>query len=147
MRLSTGAMRLIDGVNIAHLATLMDGGEPKVEPVWVLREGDRILVTTDAKSIKAVNVARDGRVALSITSRDDPYDQLLVRGRVSELRGDPDLAVLDAMSEKYLGRPFPRRRWSDRVVIVIEPTLARAYRSPLSALAAGPSTDKEETRR
>ena len=76
--LGAEARRLIDGVNFAHLATLMADGTPKVEPVWVAREGDRVLVTTDAKSIKARNVERDARVALSVTAFDDPYDQLLI---------------------------------------------------------------------
>ena len=48
-----------------------------------------------------------------------------------EVRPDDDLAVLDRLSEKYLGEPFPRRKWSQRVVLVIEPALARTSHSPL----------------
>jgi PPOX class probable F420-dependent enzyme len=125
------ARRLLEGVNYAHLATLMADGGPKVEPVWVTLEDGLILVATDAKSIKAVNVERDARVALSITAFDDPYDQLLVRGRVTEIRPDDDLVVLDRMSEKYLGAPFPRRRWSKRLVLAIAADVARHYQSSL----------------
>lgn len=128
---SPDARRLLDGVNYAHLATLMADGGPKVEPVWVELEGDLVLVATDAKSIKALNVERDTRVALSITAFDDPYDQLLVRGRVVEIRPDDDLVVLDRMSQKYLGAPFPRRRWSRRLVLAIAADVARHYRSSL----------------
>src|SRR4051794_1543575 len=130
-RLPPDARRLLDGANFAHFATLMDDGAPKVEPVWVGRDGDRVIVTTDGRSIKARNIARDDRVALSVTAFDDPYDQLLIRGRVVELRSDDDLVVLDELSHKYLQSPFPRRRWSDRVVIVIDPKVARSYHSPL----------------
>ena len=129
--LDDDARRLLDGANFAHLATLMDGGAPKVEPVWVGRDGDRVIVTTDAKSIKAKNVARDDRVALSVTAFENPYDQLLIRGRVVEVRPDDNLEVLDQLSRKYLKEPFPRRRWSQRVVIVIDPKVARSYRSSL----------------
>jgi PPOX class probable F420-dependent enzyme len=125
------AAALLDGPNFGHLATLMGDGAPKVEPVWVMREDDRILVTSDAKSIKSVNVARDARVAVSVTAHDDPYEQLLIRGTVVDVRPDPDLAILDVFSHKYLGVPFPRRAWSERVVLVIEPALARYYRSKL----------------
>jgi PPOX class probable F420-dependent enzyme len=125
------AAALLDGPNFGHLATLMGDGAPKVEPVWVMREDDRILVTSDAKSIKSVNVARDARVAVSVTAHDDPYEQLLIRGIVVDVRPDPDLAVLDRFAHKYLGVPFPRRAWSERVVLVIEPSLARYYRSKL----------------
>ena len=130
-RLAGDAARLLDGRNFAHLSTLMPDGAPKVEPVWVVREGDRILVTTDAKSLKARNVARDARVALSVVAFDDPYEQLLVRGTVSEVRDDPDLSVLDTFARKYLGTEFPRRKWSARVVLVVEPALTRYHRSPL----------------
>ena len=129
--LSTDARRLLDGANFGHLSTLMPSGEPKVDPVWVGHDGDHVLVTTDAKSIKATNAAHDPRVALSVVAFDDPYDQLLVRGHVVEIRPDEELSVLDAMSQKYLGTPFPRRKWSTRVVLVIEPKVVRVYRSPL----------------
>ena len=131
VHLDDDARRLLDGANYGHLATLMADGSPKVEPVWVGRDGDRVLVTTGAKSIKAVNAARDPRVALSVVAFDDPYDQLLVRGKVIETREDDDLAAMDAMSQKYLGSSFPRRRWSKRVVLVIAPSLARHYKSTL----------------
>jgi PPOX class probable F420-dependent enzyme len=131
VRLDDNARRLLDGPNYGHLATLMADGSPKVEPVWVGREGDRVLITTDAKSIKAINAARDPRVALSVVNFADPYDQLLVRGKVIETRDDDDLVTMDAMSQKYLGASFPRRRWSKRIVLVVAPSLARYYKSPL----------------
>ena len=129
--LSDDAKRLLDAPNFAHLCTLMPDGSPKSEPVWVMREGDRMLITTDAKSLKAKNVAKDDRISISLVSYDNPYDQLLVRGRVAEVRPDDDLAVMDAMSQKYLNTDFPRRKWSQRVVFAIEAELVRAYTSPL----------------
>ena len=131
VRLGDDARRLLDGANFGHLSTLMPDGAPKVEPVWVAREGDRVLVTTDARSIKARNVVGDPRVALSITAYDDPYDQLLIRGRVVEVRPDDGLVELDRFSHKYLGADFARRTWSQRVVLVVEADLARSYHSPL----------------
>ena len=129
--LSDEAIALLDGPNLAHLATLQADGSPKVEPVWIARRGNNILVTTDAKSLKTGNLRRDPRVALSIVHHENPWEQLLVRGRIVAFEHDDDLEVLDAMSQRYIGRPFPRRRWSGRVVFVIEPSLARYYRSPL----------------
>ncbi len=134
--------RLIDAPNFAHLSTLMEDGWPKAEPVWVGRDGDRVIVATDRKSIKSINMDRDPRVALSITDYANPYEQALIRGRVVEARDDNDLKILDAMSEKYLGAPFPRRRWSTRVAYFIEPVLARYYKSPLRH---APPIQTEET--
>jgi PPOX class probable F420-dependent enzyme len=123
--------RLLDGANFGHLATLMPDGHPKVDPVWVGHDGEHVLVATDGKSIKARNAEHDPRVALSVTAFEDPYEQALIRGHVIEVRADADLAVLDEMSQRYLGTPFPRRKWSSRVVLVIAPQLVRHYRSSL----------------
>jgi PPOX class probable F420-dependent enzyme len=130
-KLNDDMKRLIDAANFAHLATVQPDGSPKVEPVWIGREGDRIVVATDRKSLKSINLERDPRVAISLVSRDNPYEQLLIRGRVVESRDDNDLVGLDALSEAYLGKPFPRRKWSSRVLYLIEPSVARHYVSPL----------------
>ncbi|MCB9726121.1 MAG: TIGR03618 family F420-dependent PPOX class oxidoreductase [Spirochaetaceae bacterium] len=130
-RLGEDVRRLLDAPNFAALATLMPDGSPKVEPVWVGREGDHVLVATDARGLKGRNLALDGRVALSITDYANPYEQALIRGRVIETRPDDELVVLDRLSQQYIGRPFPRRKWSARVVYVIEAHVARYYRSPL----------------
>lgn len=123
--------RLLDAPNFGHLSTVMEDGSPKVEPTWVGREGDFILIATDSKGIKGKNISRDRRVALSVTDFNNPYEQVLIRGKVVEIRDDNDLIVLDALSKQYIGKEFPRRKWSSRVVYVIEASVARYYQSPL----------------
>ena len=131
MKLSEEARRLLDGANFAHLSTLQEDGSPKVEPVWVGRDGDFVLITSDANGLKGKNIERDPRVALSITAFENPYEQLLVRGEVVEVRPDEDLAFLDSLAQRYTSAPFGRRKWRQRAVYVIEPKIARYYCSPL----------------
>ena len=109
MPLSSNAMQLIDRPNFAHLATLMPDGSPLSTPVWVGREGDHLVVCTGDGSLKARNVRRDPRVAISLVDFRDPYEELQIRGRVVELRPDPDLKIMDGISHKYIGKPFPVR--------------------------------------
>ena len=71
------------------------------------------------------------RVPLSITDYENPYEQALIRGTVIEDRDDNDLKVLDVLALKYTGKPFPRRKWSSRVVYVVAADIARYYLSPL----------------
>jgi len=130
--------RLLDAANFAHLSTVMEDGSPKVEPIWIGREGDHLLIATDRKSIKGKNLARDKRVALSITDYKNPYEQALVRGTVIADRDDNDLKILDVLALKYTGKPFPRRKWSSRVVYVVEADIARYYLSPLVHTPAAP---------
>jgi PPOX class probable F420-dependent enzyme len=140
MKLCSDTRRLLDAPNFGHLATLMEDGSPKVEPVWVAREGDRILVASDRRTIKSRNIDRDPRVALSVTSQENPYEQALIRGRVVEIRPDADLAALDRIARQYLGAAFPRRSWPSRAVYVIEAKVARYYKSPLEHRPTGASS-------
>src|SRR5437870_4808468 len=80
--LSDEIKALLDAPNFAHLATLMPDGSPQSVPVWVGREGDRILICTGEGSLKAKNTRRDPRVALSIVDFRDPYLEVQLRGRV-----------------------------------------------------------------
>jgi PPOX class probable F420-dependent enzyme len=118
--LSQDVKQLIDGPNFAHLATLMADGSPQSVPVWVGREGDRILICTGEGSLKARNTRRDPRVALSIVDFRDPYREVQMRARVVERRPDPGLAIMDPISRKYTGKPFPFRSPEGRVALVLE---------------------------
>src|ERR1043165_8760655 len=100
MALSTEVKKLIDGANFAHLATLMSDGSPQSVPVWVGREGEHIIVCTGEGSLKAKNTRRDPRVALSIVDFTNPYEEVQIRGRVTERRPDPELKTMDPISDK-----------------------------------------------
>ncbi|MGA7909518.1 MAG: PPOX class F420-dependent oxidoreductase [Candidatus Sulfotelmatobacter sp.] len=117
--LSAEAKNLIDRPNFAHLATLMPDGSPQSVPVWVGREGERLVICTGEGSLKAKNTRRDPRVALSIVDFDNPYEEVQLRGRVVERRPDPDLKIMDPISHKYTGKPFPMRSPEGRVALII----------------------------
>jgi PPOX class probable F420-dependent enzyme len=125
MQLSADVARLLDDVNYAHIATVLPDGAPHSVPVWIDRDGDRIAVLTSPRSRKARNLAHDPRVAISITDHAQPYATALVRGRVAEvLDGDAGWRIIDRISRKYTGQPYPLR--SDRIVLLIEPEHAQA---------------------
>jgi PPOX class probable F420-dependent enzyme len=112
--------RVLDGTSIAHLATVLPDGAPHSVPVWIGTEGDRIVVITGPQSRKAANLRRDPRVALSVAPADNPFQPVVVRGRVVEwLDGDPGWKIIDRISTKYTGGPYSRDL--ERVVLFIEP--------------------------
>src|SRR5258705_6220337 len=96
--LSNEIKALLDRPNFAHLSTLMPDGSPQSVPVWVGREGDRILIFTGEASLKARNTRRDPRIALSIVDFANPYEEGQLRGRVVERRPDGDFKYADAIS-------------------------------------------------
>jgi PPOX class probable F420-dependent enzyme len=126
------AKALIDRPNFAHLATLMADGSPHSVPVWVGREGDHLLVCTSDGSLKGRNTRRDPRVALSIVDLHNPYEEVQLRGRVVERRPDPDLKIMDPISHKYVGQPFPMRRPAGRVALVIGVDKVRYTKLPFA---------------
>ena len=103
---------------LAHLATLMPGGEPQVTPVWVDYDGEHVIFNTAVGVQKDKNLQRDGRVSLSISDPDDPLRYLEVRGYVSErtLHGADE--HLDLMAKKYLGvDKYPFRQPGEVIVL------------------------------
>ena len=124
--LSDDIKRLVSSPNFAHLASLMSDGSPQVAPVWVDLERDTILIGTGEGSLKAKNTRRDARVALSVIAMDNPYREAQIRGRVVERRPDADFRIMDRISHKYTGKPFPfRDKPAQRVVLVIAVERAR----------------------
>jgi PPOX class probable F420-dependent enzyme len=112
--------RVLDGTPIAHLASVLPDGGPHAVPVWIGTHGDHVVILTGPGSRKARNLRRDPRVALSLTPADNPFQPVLVRGRVVEwLEGDAAWEVVDRISAKYIGAPYSREQ--ERVVALIEP--------------------------
>ena len=105
---------LFERANFAHVATVLPSGAPHTVPVWVTLEDGQIAFFTQPESRKARNLAADPRVAISIVDHDRPYRMAQVRGRVVEtVTGDPALAIMDRMSMRYTGKPFPFRSGID----------------------------------
>lgn len=130
--LSEEIKALFRGPNFAHLATVMPDGSPQVAPVWVDVEGDRILVGTGERTLKARNTRRDARVGLSIVGHDNPYAEAQLRGRVVERRRTGCLDLMDRLARRYTGQPFPWRNPEGRVTLVIEVDRARYQVLPLT---------------
>jgi PPOX class probable F420-dependent enzyme len=118
--LNPDVRRVLDGASIAHLATVLPDGSPHTTPVYVGTHGDRIVFFTGPGMRKARNLRRDPRMALSIAPADNPFEPVIVRGRVEEwIEGDAAWEIIDQMSMKYIGAPYSREL--ERVVGVIEP--------------------------
>ena len=122
-KLSANAIRMIEGKNFASLATLLPDGSPHVTPMWVDHEGDMILMNTAEGRIKLRNMARDPRVAVAITDHNNPYDRVVIQGRVIARTQDGAEAHIDKLAKKYTGANKYQRSTPDekRVIIKIEP--------------------------
>jgi hypothetical protein len=88
------------------------------------------VVCTGEASLKAKNTRRDPRVTMSIVDSGNPYEEVRIRGRVVERRVDRDFQVMDVISHKYTGTPFPFRNPEGRVALVIEVERVRYTKLP-----------------
>ena len=123
--LNADVKRLLDRPNYAHVATLLPDGAPHTVPVWIAREREDVAILTGPGSRKARNTERDPRVAISLIDVDQPYASVLIRGRVVErIDGDRGWEIIDRISQKYTGQPYPLR--TDRIVLLIKPDHAEA---------------------
>ncbi len=64
----------------AKLATTAADGSPRVAPVWVARDGERILFNTGETTAKGRALARDPRVAICFDDEAPPFGFVIVRG-------------------------------------------------------------------
>src|SRR5260370_40708864 len=100
--------RVLDGTPIAHLATVLPDGSPHTVPLWIGVHGDRIVFLTGPGSRKARNLRRDPRLALSIAPADNPFEPVIIRGRVGEwLEGHAGSGVIGPLSLKDNRAPYP----------------------------------------
>ena len=118
--LNDDVRRILSTNVVGHLATLLPDGAPHSIPIWVDPEGDHIAIMTGPDSRKARNLQRDPRVALSLAPADNPFEPVIIRGRVEKwIDGDAGWAIIDRIATKYIGQAYSREQV--RVVGLIEP--------------------------
>jgi PPOX class probable F420-dependent enzyme len=72
---------LLEGRRTGKLAVARKDGHPHVMPVWFVLDGDDLVFTTGADTVKGRWVRRDGRVSLCVDEEVAPYAYAYVRGR------------------------------------------------------------------
>ena len=95
---------LLTGTRTGKLATVKENGRPHVVPIWFLLDGDDLVFNTWHLSVKAKNIARNGRVAISVDNQNPPYDFIMIEGEAT-LSDDP-IAVkkwATAIGGRYMG--------------------------------------------
>jgi hypothetical protein len=60
----------------------------------------------------------------------NPYEEVQIRGRIIERRPDSDFKLMDSVSHKYTGKPFPMRNPEGRVALIIEVEKIRYTKLP-----------------
>ena len=111
------------GKNFATIATTMSDGSPQASITWIDSDGSNIIFNTAEGRLKANNLRRDGRVAIAITDAENPYRQVMVRGKVIEDTLEGASEHVDSLAQKYLGvDKYPYSQPGEvRVIFKIQP--------------------------
>ncbi|THG28455.1 PPOX class F420-dependent oxidoreductase [Naasia lichenicola] len=122
MQLTPDLLELLHGKSICYLATTMPKGSPQITQTWVDTDGERIIINTVEGFQKVRNIRRDPRVALTVSDPANPTRYIQVRGRVVDVTAEGGAEGIEAMSQKYTGRPYPWYGGRDqtRLILTIE---------------------------
>jgi PPOX class probable F420-dependent enzyme len=108
--LSTKARELISRPVLANVATVDEHDHPQLTPVWIDLEDGELVFNTAKGRAKERNLSRNPSVAVSVVDPDDPYNVVVVRGKVEPTEEGAD-AHIDALAKKYLGvEKYPMRK-------------------------------------
>ena len=125
---------LLHGTRTAKVATVRPDGRPHIAPVWFVLDGDTVIFTTGADTVKGRAVRRDPRVSLLVDDETPPFAYVLVEG-TAEVSEDADdlLRWATLIGARYMGsdrgEAFGRRNAVPGELLVrVTPTkmLARA---------------------
>ena len=73
-------------------------------PVWFVLDGEQIVFTTGANSVKGRNLQRDTRIALVVEHDEPPFEFVHVRGRVTIHEDLDELRrFATAIGSRYMG--------------------------------------------
>jgi PPOX class probable F420-dependent enzyme len=123
-KLSDSARKMLEGKNFVYIATVNPDGTPQVTPTWVDTDGNYVLINTAVGRVKHRNVGKNPHVALAITDQANPYNLILIKGKVvDQITGHVAEDHIDKMAKKYQGlEKYPHRTPGEkRILLKIEP--------------------------
>ncbi len=102
VHLTDSVRALLDDINPAVLATIQPDGSPQTSVVWVGRDGDDVLISSQEGRRKIKNIRADARVSLTVHDRNDPDVYAEIRGTAT-VTEDAGRALAVALAESYEG--------------------------------------------
>lgn len=105
---------------LGHLVTVRPDGSLAPAIVWLDFDGERLRFSSPVGSRKGRNVRGNPNVAVSAVDHRNPFRYLAIRGRVTGIRPDEGLQLIDRLSQRYTGRPYG---WRDQPREVFEVTV------------------------
>jgi PPOX class probable F420-dependent enzyme len=122
VKLTARQVRIINALRFATVATVMPDCSPEATVVWIETDGVHVYFNTAFPRLKARNLQRDNRVAITVFDPAHPYrDVLAIRGR-AELITEGAREHIEKLARKYTCRGFKGFRPDQtRVIVKVTP--------------------------
>lgn len=127
MELPDELLALLRNGSSCFLATTMPDGSPQLTQTWVDTDGRNVLINTVEGYQKVRNVGRDPRVAVSVFDPENGSRYFTVRGTVTNSTTDGGAEHIEALAQRYTGRPYPWWGGRDKVRVILTITPDRIH--------------------
>ncbi|GAA2026871.1 hypothetical protein GCM10009819_07640 [Agromyces tropicus] len=102
--------RLLDEPHPAVMATLNANGTVQLSPIWLLHDGENLLVNSARGRLKDRNLRARPQVSLCVVDPDNQYHYISIQGTVVEIVDEDDAehghratSCIDTMAQSYMG--------------------------------------------
>jgi PPOX class probable F420-dependent enzyme len=93
------------GTRTGKLAVTRRDGRPHVSPVWFVLDGDDVVLTTPAASVKGRALGHDRRAALCVDDQEPPYSFVIIQGSATLSENLSDLRHwATVLGGRYMGQ-------------------------------------------
>jgi PPOX class probable F420-dependent enzyme len=122
VKLTARQVRILNGRHFATVATVNADCSPEATVIWIETDGTYIYFNTALHRIKARNLLRDNRVAITVVDPAHPYkDALAISGR-AEFITEGANEHIEKLARTYTGYRFKGfRPGQTRVIVKVTP--------------------------
>ena len=94
---------------------------------WVDTDGEHVLINTVETHLKVKNIARDPRVAVAVCDAANPSRYYAIRGRVVHVTKEGAVQHIDALAQRYTGRPYAWYGGREQVRVILKITADKIH--------------------
>ena len=117
--LSEELAEFLDGHRVGVLATQAPEGRPRQSVVYYARDGERLLISTESKRLKARDVKRTGWASLCVLGHEQPYPSAVFSGPAEILTEDIGPSTASIM-QRIAGTPEPPEPQTDDALAAVD---------------------------
>ena len=109
----------LDAHRVGVLATIAEDGKPRQSVVYYARDGERLLISTESKRLKARDVRRSGWASLCVLGHEQPYPSAVFSGPAEILTKDIGAATA-AVMQRIAGMDEPPEPQTDEALAAVD---------------------------